>query len=100
MSIRQRFGPMMGAFGMPGQVARRCSFCDRREDAVSKLVRARGSYICERCVRLAVAAVDDPANDRTLIRIKPRPVFPSDRFAAEEAIERSYETVFAGWERR
>jgi hypothetical protein len=96
VSFHQRFGPMIGPFGMAGQSARRCSFCDRREDAVSKLVRARGSYICDRCVRLAVAAIDDPANDRALLRIKPRPVFPSDRVAAEEAIEWAYETVFGG----
>src|ERR1700730_5269783 len=87
---------MMGPFGMAGAGARRCSFCDRREDAVSKLVRARGSYICDRCVRLAVAAIDDPASHGALIRIKPRPVYPSDRIAAEEAIERAYETVFGG----
>jgi hypothetical protein len=87
---------MMGPFGMTGQGARRCSFCERREDAVSKMVRARGAYICDRCLRVAVAAIDDPANDRTLIRIKPRPVFPPDRVAAEDAIERSFETVFAG----
>ncbi len=35
LSFQARFGPMMGPFGMAGQGARRCSFCNRREETVS-----------------------------------------------------------------
>lgn len=88
-------GPgVFGAFGTH-DAARRCSFCGRSEDAVAKLATARGSYICDRCIRLAAAAIDDPTTTGRLIRIRPPRVEPANRAAAEDAIERAYETVLA-----
>ncbi len=92
--VGRPFGPMFGSFGALN--ARRCSFCDRNEGSVDRLVRGRGAYICDRCVSLAADAIGDPKNENTLIRLKPRPALPADRVAAEEAIERSYETVLGG----
>jgi hypothetical protein len=83
---------MIGAFGIP-DVARRCLFCGRREGAVAKLVSGRGAYICDRCVRLAAEALDDPALGGNVVRIKPPRVNPANRDEAEDAIERAYETV-------
>ena len=85
-------GPMLGAFGIEDAL-RRCLFCERREDAVAKLIAARGAYICDRCVRLAADAIDHPMTTDKLVRIRPPRVEPSNRVEAEEAIERAYETV-------
>jgi hypothetical protein len=82
---------MFGAFGMQGAV-RRCLFCERRQDAVAKLVSARGAYICDRCVGLAAAAVADPSTDK-LVRIRPPRVAPPNPSEAETAIEQAFETV-------
>src|SRR6478672_13498428 len=70
-------GPMLGAFGIQ-DAARRCLFCERRDDSVARLISARGAYICDRCVRLAAAALDDPTTDK-VVRIKPPRVAPSNR---------------------
>jgi hypothetical protein len=89
-------GPVIGSFGMGGGTTRRCSFCDRRANAVAKLVQARGTYICDSCVRLAAAAIDDPADTGRVVRIRPRPVLGIDRDRAEAEIERAFETVLGG----
>jgi hypothetical protein len=78
-------------FGRGGP--RRCSFCGRRESSVEHLVHSRGAYICERCVAQAREAIAAHGEQR-LVRIKPRPDVPPDRSAAEDAIERAFETVF------
>jgi hypothetical protein len=78
-------------FGSGGP--RRCSFCGRREDSAGHLVHARGAYICERCVAEASNAIASHPS-QSLVRIKPHPHLPADRSAAEEAIERAFETVF------
>jgi hypothetical protein len=98
LRVAPSFGmPMIAPFGMGvGNATRRCSFCDRREDVVAKLVQARGTYICDGCVRLAAAVVDDPANGLKLVRIRPRPVLSIDRDSAEAEIERAFETVLGG----
>jgi hypothetical protein len=86
-------GPMMlGSLG--GQDAlRRCSFCDRREDSVARLVTARGSYICDQCVQLAATMIDGAAATTKVVRIKAPRVSPANRTEVEEAIERAYEIV-------
>jgi hypothetical protein len=75
---------------------RRCSFCGRREDAVEHLVQARGVYICDGCVALAQEAIARAPGDRRRLRIRPRLALPENRDAAEEAIERAFETAFVG----
>jgi hypothetical protein len=88
---------MVGRVGIGvGNTTRRCSFCDRREQVVATLVHARGTYICDGCVRLAAAAIDDPANDGQTVRIRPRPLLTVDRDRAEAEIERVFETVLGG----
>lgn len=81
------------SFGGHGD-PRRCSFCGRREDAVDKLVHARGTYICDRCVDQAHEAISSAQAGQTLLRIRPAPGRVTDRDAAEQAIERAFETVF------
>ena len=73
---------------------RRCSFCGRREAAVDKLVHARGAYICDRCVDQAHEAISSAPAGQTLLRIRPAPGRVTDRDAAEQAVERAFETVF------
>ena len=87
-----------GTIGFGGSGGpRRCSFCGRREGAVEHLVRARGVHICDRCVAQAQEAIASATPGRRLLRIKPVPAHlaAADRDAAEEAIERAYETVFS-----
>jgi hypothetical protein len=79
-----------------GEVRRRCSFCGRREEAVKHLVRARGAYICDRCVAQAHEAVASAAPDQKLLRIRPVVGYIADRDAAEVAVEQAFETVFGG----
>jgi hypothetical protein len=63
---------------------------------VEKLVQARGTYICDGCVQLAANAIDDPADARKVVRIRPRPVLSINRDTAEAEIERAFETVLGG----
>jgi hypothetical protein len=79
-----------------GEARRRCSFCGRREEAVKHLVRARGVYICDRCVAQADEAVASAAPDQKLLRIRPAVGHIADRDAAEVAVEQAFETVFGG----
>jgi hypothetical protein len=80
--------------GLGGGGPRRCSFCGRREASVEHLVRAREVYICEHCVDLAHQALSAAPEGPKLVRIRPRPGRPTDRDAAETAIEEAFETVF------
>lgn len=98
LRVAPSFGvSMIGSFATGGDnTTRRCSFCDRREDVVATLVRARGTYICDGCVRLAAAAIDDRTKSEKLVRIRPRPRLSIDRDSAEEEIERAFETVLGG----
>jgi hypothetical protein len=79
-----------------GEVRRRCSFCGRREEAVKHLIRARGAYICDRCVAQAHEAVASAAPDQKLLRIRPVVGYIADRDAAEVAVEQAFQTVFGG----
>jgi hypothetical protein len=81
-----------GSFG--GDGPRRCSFCGRREDSVTHLVRSRGAYICDSCVSLANEAIAAAAPERRLLRIRPARAQIPDRDAAELAIEEAFETLF------
>ena len=58
------------------------------------LVHARGVYICDRCVDQAHEGIASAPPGQTLLRIRPAPARVTDRDAAEEAIERAFETVF------
>lgn len=79
-----------------GEGRRRCSFCGRRDEAVDHLVRARGgAYICDRCVAQAQEAIASAPPDERLLRFRPTPGRVTDRDAAEEAVERAFETVFS-----
>ena len=37
----------------------RCSFCNRTQDQVDRLIAGNGAYICSDCVRLCVSIVDE-----------------------------------------
>jgi hypothetical protein len=82
------------SFGGGQDGPRRCSFCGRREDAVERLVRARGAYICDRCVDQAQAAISSARPGDKLLRIRPARARLTDRDVAEEAVEVAFETVF------
>jgi ClpX C4-type zinc finger protein len=82
-----------GVFGR-GESRRRCSFCGRRDEAVEHLVRARGVYICDRCVAQAQDAIAAASPAQRLLRIRPAAARLPDRDAAEQAIERAFETAF------
>ena len=82
------------SFGGGGRGPLRCSFCGRRDSAVDQLVRARGVYICDRCVAQAHDAIASAPTDQKLLRIRPAPARVPDRDAAEAAIEDAFETVF------
>jgi hypothetical protein len=78
-------------FGAGGP--RRCSFCSRREGSVRHLVRSRDAYICDECVDLAAEAIAAAPPDAKSLRIRrPAPA----RGAAEEEIERVFETAIGG----
>jgi hypothetical protein len=79
-----------------GGGSRRCSFCGRREESVTHLVRAREAYICDACIALAHEAASAAPDDERLVRIRPRPTLPSDRDAAEDEIVRAFYTVYGG----
>jgi hypothetical protein len=74
---------------------RRCSFCGRREAAVTHLVRSRGVHICDSCIAEAQDAVASAPSGKKLLRIKPKPARVGDREAAEQAVERAFETAFS-----
>ena len=58
-------------------------------------MRARGAHICDRCVALAHEAIASAEPGRRLLRIRPAAARLADRDAAEEAVERAFETVFS-----
>jgi hypothetical protein len=82
--------------GGGGEARRRCSFCGRRDEAVEHLVRARGVFICDRCVAQAHDAVTSAPPDQKLLRIRPPAGRIVDRDAAEVAVEQAFETVYGG----
>lgn len=92
MAIISGVGPPL--FGR-WSVQRRCSFCGRREAAVTHLVRSRGVHICDRCIAEAQQAVASARPGKKLLRIKPKPAMMADREAAEHAVERAFETAFS-----
>jgi ClpX C4-type zinc finger len=81
-------------FGAGG--SRRCSFCGRREDSVQHLVRSRDAYICDECVDRAAEAIAAAPPDLKSLRIRRPSPTRSDRGAAEEEIERVFETAIGG----
>lgn len=83
------------SFGGGGGGPLRCSFCGRRDAVVDHLVRARGVYICDRCVAQAHEAIASAPTDQKLLRIRPAPARVDEREAAEAAIEQAFETVFS-----
>jgi ClpX C4-type zinc finger len=81
-------------FGAGGP--RRCSFCGRREASVRHLVRSRDAYICDECVDLAAEAIAAAPPDAKSLRIGRSGPARSNRDAAEEEIERVFETAIGG----
>ncbi|MBV8282957.1 MAG: hypothetical protein JO347_12975 [Candidatus Eremiobacteraeota bacterium] len=43
------------------QGIRSCSFCQKRQDQVRKLIAGPTQYICDECVRLCVDILEDPS---------------------------------------
>jgi hypothetical protein len=60
---------------------------------VRHLVRSRDAYICDGCVELAGEAIAVAPADTKSLRIRRPALAPSDRGAAEEEIERVFETA-------
>jgi ClpX C4-type zinc finger len=75
---------------------RRCSFCGRREDSLRYLVRSRDAYICDECVDRAAEAIAAAPPDLKSLRIRRPSPARSGRGAAEEEIERAFETAIGG----
>jgi len=44
-----------------GEQKLRCSFCDKRQDAVRKLIAGPTAYICDECVSVCVDIITDDA---------------------------------------
>lgn len=66
---RQRIHQIVKASGgVPGRRRRKannlpvCSFCDRRQHEVAKLIAGPGIYICDRCVRTSRPQLAQPAD--------------------------------------
>jgi hypothetical protein len=76
---------------------RRCPFCLRSEERVTRLVRGRGAWICDECVARAVELVAGAAESgERRVRLRPRRVIELQPEEAEAAIELAFETVFGG----
>ncbi len=87
-----RHGVGFSPLGTPSE--RRCSFCNRRSEAVGRLVRGRGAaLICDRCVELAAATIENDASTEKIFRIRPTTSAPANRDDAEAAIERAYDLM-------
>jgi hypothetical protein len=63
---------------------------------VRHLVRSRDAYICNECVDLAAKAIADAPSDARSLRIRRPAPARSDRGAAEDEIERVFETAIGG----
>lgn len=68
---RQRIHQIVKASGgVPGRRRRKagnllsCSFCDRKQHEVAKLIAGPGIYICDRCVRSSRPQLDDPTDPK------------------------------------
>ncbi len=66
---RQRIHQIVKASGgVPGRRRRKagnlpaCSFCDRKQHEVAKLIAGPGVYICDRCVRANRTQLGEPAD--------------------------------------
>jgi hypothetical protein len=95
MSVRGSGAGTGSSFGLAiGE--RRCSFCLRSEERVTRLVRGRGAWICDECVNAAADLVAGAGSDTKRLRLRPRLVTQPQSEAAEGAIEYAFETVFGG----
>ncbi len=52
----------------------RCSFCDRTEDQVNKLISGPDAFICDRCVDLCKRLLDRKPSQRKLQVLKPKEI--------------------------
>ena len=52
----------------------RCSFCDRTEDQVNKLISGPDAFICDRCVDLCKRLLDRKPSQRKLRVLKPKEI--------------------------
>jgi hypothetical protein len=65
----------------------RCSFCDRPQDEVQKLIAGPGAYICDECVDLGSLAIQEQArqwNDLTTIKLADPAAKPRCNFCGKE----------------
>jgi ATP-dependent Clp protease ATP-binding subunit ClpX len=57
---------------MAKQKVLRCSFCDKDETQVAKLVAGPGVYICDACVQTAMRIMEQSAdNQEAAVRLTP-----------------------------
>jgi ATP-dependent protease Clp ATPase subunit len=52
------------------QAERRCSFCNRPEHEVAKLVAGPIAFICDRCIQIASEVVEHSSNRRSPLAIR------------------------------
>ncbi|MCT6877409.1 MAG: ATP-dependent Clp protease ATP-binding subunit ClpX, partial [Lactobacillus apis] len=51
----------------------RCSFCDKTQDQVKKMIAGNGVYICNECVDLSKKIIDDELKSDSLKKAKDLP---------------------------
>lgn len=81
-----------------------CSFCGKADSRVRRLVAGPGVYICDECVELCTAVIDDAARTSAEASARRRSEFydrsPDDVLAMLPALARSaarVEAELAGW---
>ena len=66
----------------------RCSFCNKSEDEVEKLVAGPNVYICDACVKIATDIMEHSG-----------PAAPRER-ASYGVLRRVWSRIFSGWSKR
>ena len=46
-----------------------CTFCEKRQDSVAKLIAGPGVYICNHCIDLCNEIIVDESSDAGLVRL-------------------------------
>ena len=80
-------------------VGPQCSLCGRAEERAARVVVARGTIVCDECIRQAgdlLDAADRDASTATRLRFRRLGTEPEDVSAARAEIERAFAAVFPG----